>query len=235
VAGIAAVLSWGVASTRAPGAPTYTSFAEVKTNAGGDQDSGGQTAFASFSTGTASATLYPGAILLTSSNAGAQTRGSASGEVTFTDLLFEKLPGFEGNPDTFSAALEVSQSTTAPSGDMSANLSVSNADTGTGGGRDSTTTPGQTLIVSLSNLEVGELYTVEFGGSVRTVTGGPDDVSLTLRLNAASVLDLPEGYTANSTDGMIVDNVYRGQVPEPSVLALVGLGGLVFLRRRPAA
>jgi len=68
---------------------------------------------------------------------------------------------------------------------------------------------------------------------VRTVTGSPDNASVTLQVNAASVFDVPEGYTANSTDGMIVDNVCQGDVPEPSVIALLGPGGLGFLRRRP--
>lgn len=68
----------------------------------------------------------------------------------------------------------------------------------------------------------------DFGGTMNFTTGG-------------TVFDLPSGYTANSIDGQIVDNLFVGaQVPALSPPAAAGLISLLvvfgegLLRRRSA-
>lgn len=215
-------------------APLYESFAEVTSTGGEDNDSGGKTSTVSFvyqsSVGSAGALLAPGGMYLYSHNQGSLTRGSASGTVTVEDVIFSKLPGYSTKPDTFTGTVRVRQSTSAIYGDLSASASLSAE--GLPGGSDSTFIPGEDLSFPVSSLFVSEPYTLRITGSVRTSTGSPDDVFLALVAGGSPVFDLPEGYTANSVDGQIVDSYYEGEVPEPGTLALLGVGGVLVLWAR---
>lgn len=220
----------------------YSSFAKVIKNTGAtNQQSGFQAAEAALSGGEASAYLDPGAISLSTTNSSPLTRGEASGSVTVSDIMFSRLAGFESMPDIFSGTVYASLSTDAIPGNMSAFLTFQTAATLTGGS-DSTFDPDQTLLsVSNSSLEIGTAYQISLSASLRTTTGSPDDAYLALLLGSSfdgsPVFDLPEGYTVNSADGMIVNNYYMGPtpltavpLPAAGVLFLSGLGLLAGLK-----
>jgi hypothetical protein len=233
LAGLAAGVLLAVLPRVARAAPLYESFAEVSSTGGEDNDSGGKTSIATFvfqsSVGSAGALLAPGGMYLYSHNQSPLTRGGASGTVTVEDVIFSKLPGYSAKPDTFTGTVRVRQSSSAIYGDLSASASLSAE--GLPGGSDSTFIPGEDLSFPVSDLFVSEPYTLQISGSVRTTTGSPDDVFLTLVAGGSPVFDLPEGYTANSVDGMIVDGYYQGDVPEPGTLMLLAAGGAVVFWR----
>lgn len=225
------------AGGEATAAPTYESFAEVTSNFGEEAQTGQKTATAVYrtrtSSGSAGALLAPGGMFLYSYNQDSQTRGGASGKVTVTDVVFSRLPGYAHLPTTFSGTVHVTQSTNAPYGDISAAATVSRTDGSPGGGTDSTFIPGEDLDFTIPSFSVGASYSLTLEGSVRTVTGSPDDVFLTLLAGGSPVFLLPEGYTANSVDGQIENTFYVGEVPEPAGLILLSAGALALLRRRP--
>ncbi len=230
VMAIAALLA-AASGMPAHAAPVYNSFAKVETISGSDTAAGGQTAVAAHAGGVASAVLFPGAVNLVLSNPGI-TIGNAGGDVTLSDLIFTKLPGFSGNPNTFAGTLHVTQDSDAAPGDMSAGASL-NPIGQPGGGLDTTLVPGQDLSITDNALQVGIPYELMLQASIRTTTA-PDDAFLLLHLRDVTVFDLPEGYTVNSTDGLIQDNVYTGQIPEPASLAVFALGVCFACRRRRA-
>jgi hypothetical protein len=71
-------------------------------------------------------------------------------------------------------------------------------------------------------------------GSFSGIMDASTDFDSTLGLRPASLgtaFELPPGFTANSVDGNIVDNVWQG-VPEPASGLAVIIGGTLALRRR---
>lgn len=95
--------------------------------------------------------------------------------------------------------------------------------------------PGKNRIAALGSLQVGQPYSMDLSVSVRTVTGSSDNVFLMLVARGSPVFIRPEGYTANSTDGMIVERFYQRPVPEPNSPALLAFTGAVVGARRRRA
>lgn len=98
-----------------------------------------------------------------------------------------------------------------------------------------------TITTGTVNVPVNSPFSIRMEFGVTTTTVGPNSAYHGMTFDAmntagflpgASIFNLPEGYTANSGGGIIVNNATT--VPEPSTLALVALGllGIGWGRRR---
>jgi hypothetical protein len=86
-----------------------------------------------------------------------------------------------------------------------------------------------TLTITMTEQLAGSsTYLVDLSG------GGLSEYIGTFTLNASSVYFGPGLYDGNSSGDVVYDNLTIGvqPVPEPSALALAGLGGLLLFRRR---
>lgn len=95
----------------------------------------------------------------------------------------------------------------------------------------------ETGSVPLANLPVGTAFnlTLEFRGAHAALafTGGSQTWDGFLQFLSSQVMTLPEGYTVNSAEGLIVDNQWAVAVPVPAAGWLLGsaLGALGWLSR----
>lgn len=159
----------------------------------------------------------------------------ASASLQISDVIVTKLPGFESLDDQVTLVAQVSFDSESAFGDLS---NISGGISG-GTGFDPTLLSSEnTKMTSTAEVAVDETITLSLGASISVQVQGEFATrkgTFTVSLGGSPVFVVPEGYTANSIDGSVVDNFYVGPVdavPEPTSLTIAAMLGFMGIARR---
>lgn len=210
---------------------TNTRYAEATNSSGLNNGIATATTDAGFIFGSVSANVDaspPGEV----PNFGSVT-AKASGFFLIEKVRVTKLPGYAHLPDTVTAEYHV---TFSPGSDVNLVNNLSGGINSQTGFLLADLSPDNRTLSTSNEILVDTNFTLSLTAGMRAEAKGPNNNSqagsFTVYLGGSPVLVLPEGYVANSADGLIVNSFYTGPVPEPASLSLIIVGGLITMRRR---
>lgn len=152
------------------------------------------------------------------------------------NVTVTKQPGFENLPDRVDAEYHITFSPDTSTGSIS---SISGGIGSSTGFLLTDLSPNNLTLSTSKEISVNSGFNLQLAVSMFiSLTGsGPDEKigTFSVSLGGSPVLVLPEGYVANSEDGLIVNSFYTGPVPEPSSAAMLLSGGLFMQWRRRRA